>query len=156
MSGSQLMAPGDEDAVERGGLGQRLRRRIDVRLDETGAGRQPHLVGQRARRPDRLAREVDPATAPPLRQDQAVIAEMALQVQHPHSVDRPELGLLDLIHPLGAGPQRREIIPARREMQPDPFFPIGGVVIDKAGVVVADRGAEGACLGMDTATGCPL
>jgi len=128
-------APGGEHQVERRRLGQRLARGIEVR------GHEPCRQAQRCRilprRLDRRGREVEPGHHGALAgQHQAVIAEVALQVQHAQPGHRPQLGPDDA-QPGGAVAERRQVVAGRGAMQRHALVPIGAVQLLPVGGVRA-------------------
>jgi hypothetical protein len=137
--------------IERGRPGDRLRRVVEIGADETRTVREPELLRQRRRRPDRGRREVEADHGrPPLRERQRVGAEVALQVEHAEAVDRSELGLLDRVQPAPARAQRREVVARRSEVDADALVPAREVELAPALPVAAGVAAH------DTASGAPV
>ena len=114
--------PCREDQVEAGRFGQRLRCPVNVRQHEPR--RQAQLRRVLPRRLDRRRREVHPGhLSPALRQDQAVLPEMALQMQHSQPGDRAELRLLDRAKPRRPVPERL-LVHRRGPVNGDPLIPV--------------------------------
>ena len=87
----------------------RLRRVVDIRLDEPRAVRQAEFIGQRPRRRDCGRGEIQPDHRRTLlRQAQCVGTEMALQMQDALAGDWRQFGLLDRAQPSPPSPQVRQ------------------------------------------------
>ncbi|MGH6901769.1 MAG: hypothetical protein ACREIR_03420, partial [Geminicoccaceae bacterium] len=61
------------------------------------------------------------------RQNQAVAAKVALQMQDAKTVDEAEFGFLDRVQPATSRPQRRKIVTLGTEVDGDPLVPIGAI-----------------------------
>jgi hypothetical protein len=92
--------PGDKDAIERGRLGDRPGRVIEIGLDKSCPFGKAKFCRKNIGGFDRRMREIEPDhLGAALRQRQAVAAEMTLQMQNPQSIHRAKLGFLDRMQP---------------------------------------------------------
>ena len=125
-------APGGEDDVE--GAGQLVRQARDVALHEGGAPGEADLGGERARRPDALAGEVDAGDdGAAARPAERVEAEVALQVQQRRALadQRAQLAQLDRAERGAARLEAGDVVQLRVHVQPDGLVPAGEVGLEE-------------------------
>ena len=141
-------APAHEDEVEAGGGVDGAHSIVEVGLDEAGAPGEAEVARQVAGGADRGGGEVQAGDAGAVaREDEAVVAEMALQVEHVEAGDGAELLALDRIELGGSGAQGGHVIEGGADVDGDGLVPggaVGGVPV--CGIV---RVGHGSVIGME-------